>query len=1695
MTNFLFNQEPKIGIITIVSDNNFHLLTESLLSILAETNEYSYVIIIVDCVTNKLGNNVSSFAIANPEKVFYLQYSPKELNAAKKIGIDFCINTWLSMEIIYFLNLQQKSLEKIIETTPNTLFNFSSQNSELSWFSNSVSNLSFSKESLNDSVNNQLKLALAYYQKAKLDLQQGLQIYHLTLNNINSEEKINHEEFLLIQSFLEKSEKTIKNSINQIDFLFTTYNSSNLENKLANTQQIELQQNADTLVLFYPDYRKTNPYQASLYSYASENDYINSGTIDEAIELSKIYRASKKVIFHLHWTSFILAPAKTQEEAELLKQKFIEKLYLFLSLDGIFVWTIHNTLPHDSRYPNLEIKLRSKLTEIASRIHIHSQKSIPEVEEFFSIPKDKLEVIHHGNYVGTYPNYITREQARKRFELSPDKIVFLFLGQIRPYKGIEDLITAFVEVSKKIPHSYLLIAGNPVHPFRKKEIENKAKIFSNVKVIEKAIPDGELQWFFNAADVVVSPYRNILTSGSVINALSFSRPVIAPNVGMIQELIQDGYNGFTYELGSIKSLTQAMFNMIEVITKIEDKEKLYQQCFQSVEKLTWHQHSQLLFKNLQKLGFTKYEYITIETETVACQVWTPFNNPIKLDNNSPKVAIIILNYNCTDDILTLIKSLEQSSYQNFQVIIIDNDSPSSSFQNLLSLFSKYLIIRSPNNLGYAGGNNLGIQYLKNHDFDFTWILNPDTIIQKNTLEELVLAAKKYPEISIYGSVICWTQRPEIVWFGGGKVNITEKQFHTYHLYDGQDRNLIPKENYYEVDYVTGASIFCSATLFTEIGLIPEKYFLYFEETDWCLTAKNKGHKIAVIPKSELYHSKKSQAGKLPTKYYFYYYIRSSVLFMVKYFSQDKKLIKQSIEDKFIKPWLDKITQHSSKQALYFQALAEKALEHGFSGITGKVNLLNVFQNEDNLSDFIANPVEGNLEIVNRKEISGWAWNKNQPLETLEVTIKIDEQIYQNIFANQYVEHLEKNRKGDGCYGFKLTPPTILFDSQTHTVEAWVDNIKLPSNIAELIQFEELPPKYQGRIDGIFNKQLKGWALDENNPNKILTVEILDGKEVIFVTECNLERPDLIKAGFPTLTAGFQVNIPSVYFDDQNHQLGLKVLGSEEILFTRKLKINKSDYPLLAVNSLQEMFCWLYHYREISMIHPENRDSIYLKQIEAWGDELAYKFKNREQNHLVSIIMPTFNRSKTIKTAIESVQGQSYTNWELIIVDDDSYDDTVSLVKEIIKDEKISTIKLIELKENGGVSKARNAGLAIAKGEIIAYLDSDNMWDSDFLLVMVNMLLDNPWAKSAYCGDRIWQHYHDTTNSEQTSEITSIRLGHFNKSLIENRNYIDLNVFVHWYEIYETLGGFREDMRRLVDWELIVRYTHFSPPKFIPAILVNYHMGLCDNQITKVESYDLNLLKMGETIEQLHKISIIEKNTITSPTFTEIIINGYDADFNSLELCLQALIANTDFEKVKIVVYLSDNKSVLNKEVFSLLAQQDKIEFRNFESNKSSDIMNHAVQYLSTNAGLIFLNYQAIVGANWLESLLTPAETRDDIAIVIPRDIRNKNDDWANKIIPYANKFSDIDVMLNPENNMIINPGFDENKYLVELSNFKFFCVYFTNKLLSQINLSVLTNWDDENWSQFIASVVNDIDKKGKIVYTPKSIVYHNSYFN
>lgn len=245
------------------------------------------------------------------------------------------------------------------------------------------------------------------------------------------------------------------------------------------------------------------------------------------------------------------------------------------------------------------------------------------------------------------------------------------------------------------------------------------------------------------------------------------------------------------------------------------------------------------------------------------------------DNNKqmPLVYLLILNYNGYEYTCGCIESLRQITYHNYRLLIIDNDSQDGSYEKLKSDYPDVEAIRTGRNLGYAGGNNVGISYAIARGAKYVCILNNDIKVEQNFLEVLVKAMENDKNIAIAGPAVCeWNQ--ERVQSAGAIVN----------FYTAEARCLNFGEKYEEIskeiitcDYVAGACLLARASLLDEIGLIPEVYFLYFEETEWCIRTKKMGYKICCIPEARIWHMESATIGQ-KSDFKVYFQDRSRIVF-------------------------------------------------------------------------------------------------------------------------------------------------------------------------------------------------------------------------------------------------------------------------------------------------------------------------------------------------------------------------------------------------------------------------------------------------------------------------------------------------------------------------------------------------------------------------------------------------------------------------------------------------------------------------------------------------------------------------------------------------------------------------------------------------------------------------------------------------
>lgn len=242
----------------------------------------------------------------------------------------------------------------------------------------------------------------------------------------------------------------------------------------------------------------------------------------------------------------------------------------------------------------------------------------------------------------------------------------------------------------------------------------------------------------------------------------------------------------------------------------------------------------------------------------------------------PRVYTIVLNYQRSDDTVRCVSSLRRSTYRNQFLVVVDNGSNAHARDELRAGVGATPLLQSGKNLGFAGGNNLGIRHALDRDADYVWILNPDTVVEPDALERLVQTMARFAEAGIVGSRLLRGDDGTTLLFNGGMIDWSRGGKPV--LPDmGKPEKDATATAIAPIDYATGASMLVRRQLIEEIGVLPERYFLYFEETDFNTRARRAGWNVLLEPRSRVLHFRRSW-GSVPAPYYVYYFVRNRILF-------------------------------------------------------------------------------------------------------------------------------------------------------------------------------------------------------------------------------------------------------------------------------------------------------------------------------------------------------------------------------------------------------------------------------------------------------------------------------------------------------------------------------------------------------------------------------------------------------------------------------------------------------------------------------------------------------------------------------------------------------------------------------------------------------------------------------------------------
>ena len=265
-------------------------------------------------------------------------------------------------------------------------------------------------------------------------------------------------------------------------------------------------------------------------------------------------------VLHFHWVSSLFdRPSRLVTTVRILA--VVGQIFLLRMLGKRVVWTAHNIVSHESKHPRLTAFGCALVARAMHVIFVHCESAREILATRYRLrDTSKIVVIPHGHYIDSYLNEVDRPAARNALVLEDSEWVVLFLGQVRPHKGVLELIKAFGTLANS--DARLLIAGRPLNESEDALVRNASAGDPRIRYESGFVADDRVQFYYNACDLAVFPYRDALTSGAMVLAMGFGVPCLAPRIGCLPDCIgSDG--GFVYEPDDPQGLTKALHSALE----------------------------------------------------------------------------------------------------------------------------------------------------------------------------------------------------------------------------------------------------------------------------------------------------------------------------------------------------------------------------------------------------------------------------------------------------------------------------------------------------------------------------------------------------------------------------------------------------------------------------------------------------------------------------------------------------------------------------------------------------------------------------------------------------------------------------------------------------------------------------------------------------------------------------------------------------------------------------------------------------------------------------------------------------------------------------------------------------------------------------------------------------------------------------
>ena len=315
-------------------------------------------------------------------------------------------------------------------------------------------------------------------------------------------------------------------------------------------------------VAFFPnsDRWDENPY-LSLLRNAVVDHNVNIVDVDnDYLSFRWLWKQRKRVqVLHFHWLHYHYK-AGSYRSSRIQLIHFARNIIAARTLGYRIVWTMHNVLPHDEDYKDLNIMARKLMLLIANAVIVLCEVARQELQQRFGRTRN-VYITPIGEYFKSEDTRISKEAARENLAIKDESLVFLYFGNIRPYKGLEDLVQSFASIPGE--NLLLLVVGRPNSEKFRDLIETAASNDSRQKLNLQYVSNLELDKYLSACDIVVLPFRKIMSSSSAIAAISHGRPLIIPMMGCLPEWIPSSC-GIFYDHKDRNGLREALYRSMEL---------------------------------------------------------------------------------------------------------------------------------------------------------------------------------------------------------------------------------------------------------------------------------------------------------------------------------------------------------------------------------------------------------------------------------------------------------------------------------------------------------------------------------------------------------------------------------------------------------------------------------------------------------------------------------------------------------------------------------------------------------------------------------------------------------------------------------------------------------------------------------------------------------------------------------------------------------------------------------------------------------------------------------------------------------------------------------------------------------------------------------------------------------------------------